>query len=116
MSNRHRTNCLNSISLNYLTIELGPWKSCHRRNRKGVVCHGTLVPVFAQYQSQGTVYSEYECCKCGKVIRDPQWKIDKDKEREARRNNRTQHKRNYRRSDASNIYRPTNRPIRRNSQ
>lgn len=78
-TNKHRTNRNQSISVNYMKFELGGHKPCPRRS-----CKGMCVPVIVRYLDHGPINHEFECTICGKVIKDPAFK----KERERRWNKR----------------------------
>lgn len=98
-TNAHRHNRLESISITYMQEELGPWKKCRKSK-----CGGTMVPILTSYESKGKIYEEFECATCGKVIRDPEWKKDRD---EARKNWKNKPRRGrYRGNNASNNKRP----------
>lgn len=51
-----------SVSESYLE-SLGPVYKCP----KG--CGGTLIPVYVSYEQQGQLKKEWECSKCGKVVK-----------------------------------------------
>ena len=51
-----------SISENYLE-SLGPMYKCP----KG--CGGTMIQVYVRYEQGGEIKKEYECSKCGKVVK-----------------------------------------------
>lgn len=110
-TNAHRTNHLESISYNYMQDELGPWKRCRKSK-----CSGTMVPILSRYENKGTIYEEFECCSCGKVIKDPQWKIDRDKARAEQKKNRPRRGRYRGNHNASDNQRSQQRPVRRSSQ
>lgn len=49
-------------------------KNCPRRS-----CKGTLVEVLTRYYDQGPINYELECTMCGKVIKDPRFKREREK-------------------------------------
>jgi DNA-directed RNA polymerase subunit N (RpoN/RPB10) len=67
-TNKHRSNHLNSLSVNYMLDELGPRKSCPRRG-----CKGQCIQVLVRYKPYGPINYEHECVVCGKVIKDPRY-------------------------------------------
>ena len=45
-----------------------------------------MVQVFSRYKDHGPIYEEQECSTCGKVIKNPQYKKDRERERREQRN------------------------------
>lgn len=70
--NKHSTNHENGVAEQYLKDELGPRKQCTRRS-----CKGMCVEVHVQYTDHGPVHCEFECTICGKVIKDPRYRYDR---------------------------------------
>jgi len=72
--NKHQTNHLNGISLQYMKEELNYIKKCPRRS-----CQGMLVEVWVRYENKGPINKESECCQCSKVVKDLRYKEERDK-------------------------------------
>lgn len=102
-SNKHHTNSLLSVALDYVKEMLGEWKKCLRKN-----CTGTMLSVLVRYEDKGKIYEEMECSTCGKVVKDPQWRIDREKAQQEQRNRGGYRGNNNRRHWNSN-YRNNNR-------
>jgi hypothetical protein len=83
-SNRHQHNRINSISLNFMNELFPNRKKCPRKS-----CKGIMVEVLSRYFNQGPINYEQECTMCGKVIKDPKFK----QEREANWKKKKKHKR-----------------------
>ena len=64
--NKHQHNSINSISLNYMHNELGPWIKCPKRS-----CPGTMTDIFVRWIQNGPIFNDKECTTCGKVTKDP---------------------------------------------
>ena len=72
-SNKCNTNLLNNHSVNFVKYELELNKQCLKRS-----CKGTCVEVLVSYSDQGPINHEYECTTCGKVIKDPQFRKERE--------------------------------------
>ena len=73
-ANKHRSNRIESLSLIYMKTELGSYNPCPRR-----ACSGIMIEVWSRYTNRGTINKEQECCVCGKVIKDPRFREEREK-------------------------------------
>ena len=98
-TNKHRINQEKSISVIYMKSELGGHKACPRRS-----CKGTCVPVCVRYTDHGPINNELECTTCGKVIKDPAFKKEREKywNRKKKRYNKNYNNKNKKRKENNN--------------
>jgi len=60
--------------------ELGSGRKCTRKS-----CPGNMVEVWTQYKNQGPINKEQECCVCGKVMKDPKYKEERERRWKAKK-------------------------------
>jgi len=73
------------VTLRYVKEELGQKRKCPRRG-----CHGCMVEVWVRYENRGPINHEQECTECGKTVKDPRFKRERDRhwtQQEDRRRN-----------------------------
>ena len=81
-TNKHRPNRNTNITLQYMKEELGHKTKCPRKG-----CRGCMIEVLVRYEDHGPINFEKECTECGKVLKDPRFKRERERRWQQRTGN-----------------------------